>query len=117
MDRPTPAPSNDEVINSDADRRNKALEVLSEFMGERAHQCRKWADGTLVTLDRKDDQQYNMPADWLVWVTHYSGHWARSMLYVYDRDKTLKAFRRSMVQVGALALAAILWVDRRLPKE
>lgn len=115
MSDPPSKSADDEVINTDSDNRNKALEVLSEFLNERVHQSRKWADGTFASLDAHDDKHYKMPSSWIVWITHYSSFWAKTMVSPMGHGHAmLFAFRRGMIQVGALALAAILWVDRQI---
>lgn len=83
--------------------------LLQDVMQERLHQIEKWGGA------RVDDEK-NTPNDFVSYLAHYSTRWYSGAFPPYDTD-TLRAFRKSMIQTAALALAAAQWVDRELRKE
>lgn len=75
--------------------------VLLEVQAERSRQNEKW--GTA-----QDDK--NNPLDWHEVIADYNG-WARRMLCMGSIDKG----RRRLIQVAAIAVAAVESFDRRFP--
>jgi hypothetical protein len=75
-------------------------DVLREVLAERGRQDDKW--GGSVNDDRKG------PDDWHAHIADYNG-WARNMARMGSLDKA----RRRLIQVAALATAAVEAIDRR----
>lgn len=73
-----------------------------EIQAERDAQKAKWSTD-------KDDQW--TPGEWAALV----GHYATRTVFSDLRGIDLAAFRADMVKVGALALAAIEAIDRKVP--
>lgn len=76
--------------------------VLDEIQAERQYQVEKWG--------RDADLKVNTPMDFVGYIAFHSSRWFGGGFRPYSRQ-TLEAFRRQMVKVGALALAAIEHVD------
>lgn len=75
---------------------------IQEIQAEREAQKTKWSSA-------KDDQW--TPGEWAALVSHYATRTVFSDL----RGINLEAFRADMVKVGALALAAVEAIDRKVP--
>lgn len=75
---------------------------IQEIQAEREAQKAKW-------ISAKDDQW--TPGEWAALVSHYATRTVVGDL----RGVNLKAFRADMVKVGALAMAAVEAVDRKMP--
>ena len=71
--------------------------ILSEIVNERANQDDEWGGPD------QDDQRTSW--DWIAYLTKHAG---KAVRYPFD----LEIFRRQMVRVAALAVAAIEWADR-----
>lgn len=76
--------------------------ILDEIEIERAHQVEKWGTDA--------DLHVNTPMDFVGYIAHHSSRWFGGGFRPYSRQ-TLQAFRKQMIKVGALALAAIEHVD------
>ena len=76
--------------------------ILDEIESEREYQKGKW--GT------ENDLHVNTPMDFVGYIAHHSSRWFGGGFRPYSRQ-TLQAFRKQMIKVGALALAAIEHVD------
>ena len=74
--------------------------VLEEIKAEREYQEKRWGTAN-------DD--LNTSNDWITYIVKYVGKG-------YTFPFTAVAFRKSMVQVAALAVAAIEWTDRVKPE-
>jgi hypothetical protein len=74
--------------------------VLAEVSGERQRQDEKWG-GPL-----HDDE--HSTAEFVQWIEDYAG-WARMMASMKSMDKA----RRRLIQVAALAVAAVESLDRK----
>lgn len=74
-------------------------DVLSEVASERARQDAKWGGS-------KHDDLFSV-FDFVQWIEDYAG-WCRMMALMNSDDKA----RRRMVQVAALAVAAVERMDR-----
>jgi len=72
--------------------------ALEEVRIERAYQDRKWGGP-------QHDDTHNSH-DWIAYIVRYAG---RAVMWPFNPH----VFRRSMVKVAALAVAAIQWEDRR----
>jgi hypothetical protein len=72
-------------------------DVYEAIRQERAAQDARWGG------PEHDDQHSNF--DWIAYIAKHVG---RAVQWPFDRD----AFRRQMVIVAALAVAAIEWADR-----
>lgn len=75
---------------------------MQEIQAERDAQRAKWGSA-------KDDQW--TPGEWAALVSHY----ATRTVFGDLRGVNLEAFRADMVKVGALALACIEAIDRKVP--
>lgn len=74
--------------------------LLEEVAAERDRQDEKWGGPA-------NDDRWN-PADWHAMLADYNG-WARQMLCMGSIDKG----RRRLIQLSAMALAAVEAIDRR----
>lgn len=72
--------------------------VLQEVASERFHQDEQWGGA-----DHDDD--HNIPM-WLALITKHAGR-------AYSDSRLDPNFRRKMVTVAALAVAAVEWADRQ----
>ena len=61
----------------------------------------------------EDDDRKNMPNDWVAYITHYSTRWFTGGFPPY-KDEAYHEFKRCMIKVATLALAAVTWADRRI---
>lgn len=80
--------SNDPFITRD---------VLEDVAKERTRQDEKWGGAD------HDDTHSNH--DWVAYIVRHTG---RAVMWPFDRA----AFRKQMVRVAALAVAAVEWCDR-----
>ena len=87
-------------LNEDALNR---LKIYDEITKERVYQDRKWGGP-----EHDDLQCYN---NWVAYITKYATGWA------WKGIVPLSEFRRSMLKVAALAVAAIESVDRELERK
>lgn len=76
--------------------------VLEEVACEREYQDEKWGGEVY------DDTHHSH--DWFAFIVGYAGKG-------YSWPIDLANFRKCMVKVAALAVAAVEWADRRLKKE
>lgn len=76
--------------------------ILDEIEKERSYQTEKWG------MDA--DLRINTPMDFVGYIAHHSSRWFGGGFRPYSQQ-TLQAFRRQMIKVGALAVAAIEHVD------
>ena len=83
-------------------------DIFEEIQAERVYQVKRW--GT------KADDEINTPMDWVGYIAHYSSNWMSGGFRPYPRESLL-AFRKSMIKVAALAVAAIGYTDRVLSGE
>ncbi len=88
-------------LNKDAMNR---LKIYDEITKERVYQDRKWGGP-----EHDDLQTFN---NWVAYIMQYATGWAWKI-----QPPTLREFRRSMVKVAALAVAAIEAVDRQLERK
>lgn len=94
----------------------KVRAILEEGYAERLYQAKKWANGEIAKLDKIDDDKIDRPDSWCMWMDRYKGTWNGYSFPFQYNDDTLRNFRKAMIKVMMLAVAAILWVDRRLSK-
>jgi hypothetical protein len=97
------------TIRVDTGEAKKALaqahrkDIFQAITTEREYQDQKWGG------PQHDDT--HSAHDWVTYIVKYLGKWqAWPAFSMYD-------FRRSMVKVAALAVAAIEWADRRIAKD
>ena len=99
------------VIEKD---RARVQAIFNEGYDERLYQAGRWANGDPTELDRNDDNRVDRPDSWCLWKLRYLGTWNDySFAYQYT-DTHLRSFRKAMIKVMMLAVAAVLWVDRKL---
>jgi hypothetical protein len=77
-------------------------EIFVEIAEERGRQDFKWGGPA-------HDDLHDVPA----WLNFIMAHTKKAEKVSADWSFDLKVFRKQMVRVAALALAAIEWVDRR----
>lgn len=97
--------------------RARVFAIFEEGYDERLYQAERWATGDIQALDRNDDVEVSLPETWGMWMDHYKGTWNGALFPGKYTTDTLNDFRRAMLKVMMLAVAAILWVDRRLEKK
>lgn len=73
--------------------------IFDEINAEREHQINRWGNAT------KDKAQNNFN-DWVSYISRYSTTWFPGDFPPYS-EETKAAFRKSMIKVAALAVAAI----------
>lgn len=83
------------------------LEILREISLERNAQEVKWGNNADDTL--------NTPNDFVAYISHHATRWFGGGFIPYS-EETVNKFRRQMVKVAALAVAAIESVDRQRAK-
>ncbi len=71
--------------------------IVLEILSERYRQDEKWGG------PGHDDQ--HGPHNWIAYIVRHAG---RAVMWPWDRS----LFRKQMVKVGALAIAAIEWAGR-----
>ena len=76
--------------------------ILEEIAAEREYQVEKWG----VEADLK----VNTPMDFVGYIAFHSSRWFGGGFRPYSRE-TLRTFRKQMVKVAALAVAAIEHAD------
>jgi len=79
-----------------------SLRIAQEFHAERAKQEAKWGDA--------NDDKWS-PGEWASLISHYATRQTVGDLHAVDAAK----FRADLVKVGALAMAGIEAIDRKLP--
>jgi hypothetical protein len=80
----------------------KCRNVLAEVMGERYKQNQKWGG-------QDHDDKHNSH-DWIAILVRHAG---RAVMWPWDNT----AFRKQMIRVAAVAVAAAEWCDRGLTRE
>lgn len=77
--------------------------VLDEVQNECLYQEDKW--GTVA------DDTRNTPFHWVTWITRYSTSWCAG---IWDlRTINGDAFRKAMLKVAAIAVSAVVSLDRQ----
>jgi hypothetical protein len=79
-----------------------SLNIAKEFHAERNAQKAKWGD---------DNDDKLRPGEWASLISHYATRHTFGDFQAIDSDE----FRSDMVKVGALAMAAIAAVERKVP--
>jgi len=77
---------------------NKIFEAIKQ---ERAYQDGRWGGAD------HDDQ--HGPNEWIAFITAYAG---KTFYCCKDHPADIQEFKRNMIKVAALAVAAIEWADR-----
>jgi chaperone required for assembly of F1-ATPase len=78
--------------------------ILNEITNERLYQEEKWGNTT--------DDTVNTPNDFVSYIGAYSTKWFPGGFPPYT-EETVANFRKSMMKVAALAVAAVESVDRQ----
>lgn len=78
--------------------------IIQEIFAERDHQIAKWGNTA--------DDTKNRPNDWAAYIAHHSTRWFDGTFAPY-RSPTVVAFRKEMIKVATLAMAAIESLDRQ----
>ena len=78
--------------------------IFKEISEEREYQDQKWGGA-------KVDDLQNGPMEWVGYIAKHSTFWFPGGFPPWSPE-TIKAFRKSMVNVAALAVAAIEQADR-----
>ena len=81
--------------------------AFEDIRAERDYQDVKWGGPA-------HDDAHTSGYDWIAFITVYAGKGALAFGAEDTNDRALRVFRTMMVKVGALAVAAIQWVDRKL---
>ncbi len=79
-------------------------DILTEILNERNYQREKWGD--------EADDTLNTPWMWAAYIGQYSTKWMVGTFLPLKTDTT-DEFRKCMIKVATLALAAIESVDRQ----
>ncbi len=79
--------------------------AYSAIEQERANQDGKWGG------PKHDDHH-----DTLNWIAYIVKHTGKAVIWNASEEYVLRVFRIQMIRVGALAVAAIEWADRKLTK-
>jgi chaperone required for assembly of F1-ATPase len=82
--------------------------IFDYIRQERKYQIEKW--GT------RADDEINTPMDWVGYIAHYSTNWMSGGFRPYP-EEVIQKFRKSMIKVATLAVAAIAWSERLLDGE
>lgn len=78
--------------------------ILSEIDAERAHQEKKWGN---IADDTK-----NKPNDYVAFIAYHSTRWFSGEFAPYDAE-TIAEFRKEMIKVAAVAVAAVESLERQ----
>lgn len=78
--------------------------IFAEIAAERDYQDNKWGTD-------KDDT-LNEPNDWVAFIAHHSTRWFTGGFAPY-KSSAVNTFRKQMIKVAAIALAAIESLDRQ----
>lgn len=86
---------------------NTRLKILDEIKAEREYQQEKWGDDT--------DDGLNTPWMWAAYIGQYATRWMVGSFLPLKTSVT-DEFRKCMVKVATLAVAAIESIDRQREK-
>ena len=78
--------------------------ILNEIKAEREYQIARWGNDA--------DDKLNGPNDWVAYIAHHSSRWFPGGFAPYSPE-VLEDFRKQMVKVATLAVAAIESHDRK----
>ena len=81
-------------------------QILKDIEKEREYQRKRWGDDF--------DDQHNTPFHWATYIANYSTRWPWLIDDPSEFASVLVEFRKRMIQVAALAIAAVESVDRRV---
>jgi|SRR5882724_5563629 len=79
-------------------------ELFNEVIAEREHQLRRWGN--------EADDTKNSPNDFVAYIAHHSTRWFNGGFAPYN-TAAVDSFRKQMVKVLTLAIAAIESIDRQ----
>jgi len=86
--------------------------ILLEIADERQYQADKFANGDQNKL-LQIDLENNLITDYLFYMDKYKVSWLNNQV-VYAKDIRFKDFRKAMIKVAALAVAAVIHADEYL---
>lgn len=78
--------------------------IFKQIDDERSYQEQRWGNGT--------DDTKNMPNDWVAYIAGYAGSWHKGEFAPYSPENVID-FRRAMIKVATLAVAAVESLDRQ----
>ena len=81
--------------------------IFEEIRKEREYQKTRWGDET--------DDKVNTPWMWTAYITQYAGKWMAGT-FMPLKGNVVDSFRKSMITVATLAVAAVESVDRQRKK-
>lgn len=79
-------------------------DIYAEIRAEREHQQARWGN--------KADDTVNTPEDYIAFIAHHSTRWFPGTFRPHSTE-SVNAFRKQMIKVAALAVAAAESVDRQ----
>lgn len=91
--------------------RLKMFEFFKRVFDERGHSAKKFANGSMTTLDEIDDK-VNGAADFTTYIAKYASSWYVG--FPPHNEQALVNFRIAMVKVANLAFSGFNWANRRL---
>lgn len=80
------------------------MNVYDEIKAERDYQDGRWG--------HRADDELNRPNDWSSYIAHHSTRWFSGGFPPYSAS-TVDSFRKQMIKVAALAVAAVESIDRQ----
>lgn len=81
------------------------VDVYELIKSERAYQQQRWGN--------KADDTINEPNDFVAYIVHHSTRWFNGGFAPYD-SVTVENFRKQMIKVAAIAVAAVESLDRQI---
>ena len=80
------------------------MTIFDEIKAERQYQDKRWG--------HELDDRLNTPFHWVAYITQYATKWMAGTWPPFGRDTT-DDFRKMMIKVAAIAVAAIESLDRQ----
>jgi hypothetical protein len=80
------------------------FDIVGSIAAEREYQQSRWGN--------EADDTVNEPNDFVAYINHYSTRWFPGGFTPYTPE-TVDAFRKSMIKVAAIAVAAVESIDRQ----
>lgn len=83
-------------------------QIVNEVLSEREYNEEKWGN--------EADDTKNRPNDWIAYIASYSTRWFTGGFSPYKPHEVLD-FRKCMIKVAAIAIAAVESLDRQQEKD
>lgn len=80
-------------------------QIFDEVRAEREYQDKRWGHNA--------DDTVNSPNDFVAYIAHYATRWLAGSLPPKYSTSVLNTYRKQMIKVAALAVAAIESLDRQ----